>query len=62
MEDFDLHAPPSHPRAKSLLTRGKSVKGFKSGIVVPAGLIAHVTLNVKAGTSAFNKAILFSAI
>lgn len=33
--------PPTHPRAKSLIIREKLVKGFRNGIVVPEGLIAH---------------------
>jgi 4-phosphopantoate--beta-alanine ligase len=41
-----LHAsgisiPPGHPRAKSLYTREILVHGFKRGLVVPEGLIAH---------------------
>jgi 4-phosphopantoate--beta-alanine ligase len=33
--------PPNHPRAKSLIIREKLVEGFRKGIVVPQGLIAH---------------------
>jgi 4-phosphopantoate---beta-alanine ligase len=33
--------PLTHPRAKSLITREKLVEGFRKGIVVPQGLIAH---------------------
>jgi 4-phosphopantoate--beta-alanine ligase len=33
--------PPTHPRAKSLIIRQKLVEGFRNGIVVPEGLIAH---------------------
>ena len=33
--------PKSHPRYHSLITREKLVEGFKKGIVVPEGLIAH---------------------
>jgi 4-phosphopantoate---beta-alanine ligase len=33
--------PSGHPRAKSLYIRELLVKGFKNGIVVPQGLIAH---------------------
>ena len=33
--------PKSHPRYESLMIREKLVKGFKDGIVVPEGLIAH---------------------
>src|SRR5918995_645978 len=33
--------PPTHPRAKSLIIREKLVEGFRKGIVVPHGLIAH---------------------
>jgi 4-phosphopantoate--beta-alanine ligase len=33
--------PPAHPRAKSLIIREKLVEGFRNGIVVPEGLIAH---------------------
>jgi len=32
---------PRHPRAKSLIIREKLVEGFRNGIVVPEGLIAH---------------------
>ena len=33
--------PPGHPRAKSLYIRELLVNGFRNGIVVPEGLIAH---------------------
>lgn len=33
--------PQSHPRASSLIIREKLVNGFRNGIVVPQGLIAH---------------------
>ncbi len=33
--------PKSHPRYKSLLLREKLVDGFRKGLVVPEGLIAH---------------------
>ena len=33
--------PPGHPRAKSLIIREKLVEGFRNGILVPEGLIAH---------------------
>lgn len=33
--------PPTHPRAKSLIIREKLVEGFRNGIVVPEGLVAH---------------------
>jgi 4-phosphopantoate--beta-alanine ligase len=33
--------PPNHPRRESLLIREKLVEGFKRGVVVPQGLIAH---------------------
>lgn len=33
--------PPGHPRRESLLIREKLVEGFKKGLVVPEGLIAH---------------------
>lgn len=33
--------PPTHPRAISLIIREKLVEGFRNGIVVPEGLIAH---------------------
>jgi len=36
-----LYIPPNHPRRTSLLIREKLVEGFKRGIVVPEGLIAH---------------------
>jgi 4-phosphopantoate---beta-alanine ligase len=32
---------PTHPRTSSLIIREKLVDGFKNGIVVPHGLIAH---------------------
>ena len=39
MEESNI--PRSHPRYESLITREKIVKGFREGIVVPHGLIAH---------------------
>jgi 4-phosphopantoate--beta-alanine ligase len=33
--------PSDHPRAKSLYTRERLVDGFRRGLVVPEGLIAH---------------------
>jgi len=33
--------PPTHPRYESLVRRERLVQGFKDGIVVPQGLIAH---------------------
>ena len=33
--------PQTHPRASSLILREKLVDGFRNGIVVPQGLIAH---------------------
>lgn len=33
--------PPSHPRRESLLIREKLVEGFRRGLVVEEGLIAH---------------------
>jgi 4-phosphopantoate--beta-alanine ligase len=36
-----LWIPPSHPRRESLLIRERLVEGFKRGLVVPEGLIAH---------------------
>lgn len=33
--------PPNHPRRESLLIRERLVEGFKRGLVVPEGLIAH---------------------
>ena len=33
--------PPDHPRAKSLYTRERLINGFRRGLVVPEGLIAH---------------------
>lgn len=33
--------PPNHPRRESLLVRERLVEGFKRGLVVPEGLIAH---------------------
>ena len=35
------HIPLNHPRAKSLYIRNLLVTGFKSGLVVPEGLLAH---------------------
>ena len=39
MEEHEI--PPTHPRYQSLLIRERIVKGFREGIVVPQGLIAH---------------------
>jgi len=36
-----LWIPPNHPRRESLLIRERLVEGFKRGLVVPEGLIAH---------------------
>ncbi len=36
-----MKIPPSHPRYGSLVTREKLVQAWKTGIVVPEGLIAH---------------------
>jgi 4-phosphopantoate--beta-alanine ligase len=36
-----LYIPPNHPRRESLLIREKIVEGYKRGIVVLEGLIAH---------------------
>jgi 4-phosphopantoate---beta-alanine ligase len=36
-----INIPPAHPRAKSLYTREMLVNGFRRGLVVPEGLIAH---------------------
>lgn len=33
--------PQTHPRASSLIIREKLVDGFRNGIIVPQGLIAH---------------------
>lgn len=33
--------PQTHPRASSLIIREKLIDGFRNGIVVPQGLIAH---------------------
>jgi len=33
--------PKSHPRYKSLILRERLVEGFRTGVVVPQGLIAH---------------------
>ncbi|MGE5822793.1 MAG: phosphopantothenate/pantothenate synthetase [Nitrososphaerota archaeon] len=33
--------PPNHPRAESLIIRENLVEGFRKGIVIPQGLIAH---------------------
>ena len=35
------HIPRSHPRYHSLVVREKLVEGFRLGLVVPQGLIAH---------------------
>jgi len=35
------YLPRSHPRLKSLYTREQLVNGFRNGLVVPEGLIAH---------------------
>jgi len=36
-----IHISDKHPRAESLKIREKLVEGFRKGIVVPEGLIAH---------------------
>src|ERR687884_238150 len=36
-----INIPPNHPRAKSLRIRELLVAGFKDGLVVSEGLIAH---------------------
>ncbi len=36
-----MYIPENHPRRESLLIREKIVEGFKRGLVVPEGLIAH---------------------
>lgn len=36
-----MNIPVNHPRRQSLLTREKIVEGFRNGIVVAQGLIAH---------------------
>ena len=38
---MNINIPTNHPRAKSLHVRELLVKGFKKGLVVPEGLIAH---------------------
>ena len=38
---MNINIPPNHPRAKSLHVRELLVNGFKKGLVVPEGLIAH---------------------
>lgn len=35
------HIPPTHPRAQSLFTRNMLVDGYRRGLVVSEGLIAH---------------------
>jgi 4-phosphopantoate--beta-alanine ligase len=40
-EDSMTEIPKSHPRFTSLMVRERLVDGFKQGIVVPQGLIAH---------------------
>jgi len=42
MSGMDVHEiPRSHPRYHSLVIRERLVEGFRRGIVVPQGLIAH---------------------
>lgn len=41
MHIHHITIPPGHPRAKSLYTREMLVNGFRRGLVVPEGLIAH---------------------
>ncbi len=36
-----MEIPKSHPRYHSLMTREKLVEGFRKGLAVPEGLIAH---------------------
>lgn len=36
-----IDIPPSHPRYESLMIRERLVEGFRKGLVVPEGLIAH---------------------
>ncbi len=38
---WDTRIPRNHPRYESLMIREKLVEGFRLGIVVPEGLIAH---------------------
>ncbi|MDX1371656.1 MAG: 4-phosphopantoate--beta-alanine ligase [Nitrososphaeraceae archaeon] len=38
---INSHIPHNHPRAQSLLIRNLLVQGFRSGLVVPEGLLAH---------------------
>jgi 4-phosphopantoate--beta-alanine ligase len=38
---MSINIPPNHPRAKSLGIRELLVNGFRDGLVVPEGLIAH---------------------
>jgi len=38
---INSHIPSNHPRAQSLLIRDLLVQGFRSGLVVPEGLLAH---------------------
>lgn len=38
---MNKYLPRSHPRLKSLYTREQLVNGFRNGLVVPEGLIAH---------------------
>lgn len=37
----NFHIPTTHPRARSLFVRKMLVEGYKRGLVVPEGLIAH---------------------
>jgi 4-phosphopantoate---beta-alanine ligase len=38
---LSFHIPSTHPRAHSLLVRNMLVDGYRKGLVVPEGLIAH---------------------
>src|SRR5919197_1352063 len=38
---MNINIPPNHPRAKSRHIRELLVNGFRDGLVVPEGLIAH---------------------
>src|SRR3972149_7324780 len=41
MQPWDVLIPKTHPRAASLHIRERLVKGYKSGLVIEEGLMAH---------------------
>jgi 4-phosphopantoate--beta-alanine ligase len=40
-DDWMTDVPKSHPRYRSLVLRERLVEGFRQGVVVPQGLVAH---------------------